>query len=260
MTKFVGSKSASGAAQQIVSMLPAHDVFVEAFAGRGAVSLLKKPARYTFLYEKNPQTANDLLQLVNRSRLFRNVYFYSDGGQPYPLSLPTLPDDCNCFVICEDVFNCLPSLLMAEGNVCMYCDPPYMRSVRRDPHRDYYFHDWPDDAHVGFLEWATAANFPVAISGYASEFYNLLLPRWHTRTFGVGTRGGRALEKVWMNYDPAAVVLHDARFVGNSFTDRQRIKRKAARWVRRLVSMEAAERQAVLDAVHDYERSTSCKK
>lgn len=74
------------------------------------------------------------------------------------------------------------------------------------------------------------------------------LDRWRSVSFGVPTRRGRAIEHVWCNF-PEPAVLHDASHVGESFTDRQRIKRKAARWVRMLESMPAAERAAILEAL-----------
>jgi hypothetical protein len=51
-----------------------------------------------------------------------------------------------------------------------------------------------------------------------------------------------------MNY-AAGGKLHDARFVGNGFTDRQRIRRKAGRWQRKFLAMPDHERQAVLDSL-----------
>ena len=54
-------------------------------------------------------------------------------------------------------------------------------------------------------------------------------------------------EKVWFNFCPDR--LHWARFAGRNFTDRQRIKRRAANWGRRYEALPVAERLAVLAAV-----------
>ncbi|HKJ76126.1 MAG TPA: DNA adenine methylase, partial [Gammaproteobacteria bacterium] len=59
------------------------------------------------------------------------------------------------------------------------------------------------------------------------------------------TRGGPRTEALWLSF-PAPLELHDYRFLGRDFTDRQRIKRKRARWRRRLQDMEPQERYAIL--------------
>ena len=65
------------------------------------------------------------------------------------------------------------------------------------------------------------------------------------------TRGGRlATEWVWMNYaDPVA--LHDYRYLGEDFRERERIKRKTQRWVNRLQTMPLLERRALLAALEE---------
>jgi hypothetical protein len=65
------------------------------------------------------------------------------------------------------------------------------------------------------------------------------------------TRGGRlATEWVWMNY-PHPLHLHDYRFLGEGFRERERIKRKKQRWVNRLHSMPILERRALLAAIEE---------
>ena len=87
------------------------------------------------------------------------------------------------------------------------------------------------------------------ISGYWSQLYADLLAGWRTHRIPTVNRAGRRVtEWLWMNY-PEPFALHDTRFVGRNFTDRQRIKRKAARWLRMLRAMPTWERAAVIDAV-----------
>ena len=54
-------------------------------------------------------------------------------------------------------------------------------------------------------------------------------------------------EVVWFNFAPDRV--HWASYAGRNFTDRQRIKRKAANWGRRYKALPAGERLAVLAAM-----------
>ena len=61
------------------------------------------------------------------------------------------------------------------------------------------------------------------------------------------TRGGPRTERLWMNYKLNAA--HWADHAGVGFTDRQRIKRKAARWQRMYRELPPGERLAVLAAL-----------
>ena len=61
------------------------------------------------------------------------------------------------------------------------------------------------------------------------------------------TQGIVRTEVVWFNFAPDRV--HWASCAGRNFTDRQRIKRKAASRGRRCAAMPAGERLAVLAAM-----------
>ena len=86
----------------------------------------------------------------------------------------------------------------------------------------------------------------VIVSGYWSELYATELAGWHTTTFRAMTRGGKPrTEWLWYNFEPPAE-LHDYRYLGSGFRERERIKRKKKRWVSRLERMPELERQALL--------------
>ena len=42
---YPGSKGASGVAQKIISLMPKHDHYIEAFLGSGVIARTKRPAR-----------------------------------------------------------------------------------------------------------------------------------------------------------------------------------------------------------------------
>jgi site-specific DNA-adenine methylase len=48
-----GAKSAMGAAEQIISMMPTHRMYLEGFGGTGAVMLKKRPAAINQIIEKD---------------------------------------------------------------------------------------------------------------------------------------------------------------------------------------------------------------
>jgi hypothetical protein len=105
------------------------------------------------------------------------------------------------------------------------------------------------------------------ISGYDSELYREMLtpglgtrlvcvmdglggaPNWHHTQFQAMTRGGKqATEHLWFNFAPPQV-LHDYRYMGTNFRDRERMKRRQAHWLNRLKKMPEAEKQALLSAM-----------
>jgi len=59
-----------------------------------------------------------------------------------------------------------------------------------------------------------------------------------------------------MNF-PADLPIHDVRYVGEGFRERERIGRKRNRWVKRLSAMPPAERQVIREALADVDRAST---
>jgi DNA adenine methylase len=122
-----------------------------------------------------------------------------------------------------------------RGDELVYCDPPYMRSLCSSPSRYKFVLD--DRDHLELLkllrglEGRTAAvrfgSAPcfVMVSGYWCELYADMLAGWRSITFDAMTRGGLRRECLWFNF-PAPSVLHDYRYLGADYRERERIKRK----------------------------------
>ena len=58
--RYAGGKNGAGVYQTIISMIPAHAVYVEAFAGSAAIARRIKPAGRTILMERDPAMADRL--------------------------------------------------------------------------------------------------------------------------------------------------------------------------------------------------------
>lgn len=135
-----------------------------------------------------------------------------------------------------------------RGDEFIYCDPPYLIETRRQPRRIYRYELGEQD-HIDLLACLLSLPCKVMISGYYSDLYAGALAGWQTATFQAITRGGSmATEWLWMNY-PRPVRLHEYTYLGDGFRERERIKRKAARWAARLRGMSPLERQAILAAL-----------
>ena len=129
-----------------------------------------------------------------------------------------------------------------RGYELIYSDPPYLKQTRTSA-RSYRF-DYEEQDHIELLELLKGLPCPVILSGYPSTLYDELLVGWRTLELQVMNQGGVRTEKLWFNFTPDRV--HWASYAGKNFTDRQRIKRKAANWAKRYQALPRAERLAVL--------------
>ncbi len=85
------------------------------------------------------------------------------------------------------------------------------------------------------------------VPGHPSALHDDLLAGWRRLAMQVTTRGKVRTGVVRVDFAPDR--MHRASFAGRNFTDRQRIKRKAANRGRRHGATPAGERLAVLAAV-----------
>ena len=218
---FVGSKGGAGVAQWIISAMPAHRVYVEPFLGKGVVLKLKKPAAVSIGIDYDAGVIDS---------------YWRRQSQP------------GLAIIEGDALAMLP-LLKVEPDWLVYADPPYLGAAR-SCQRSYYRRElFTEAAHNALLSLLTGLQCMVMISGYASSLYERRLAGWTVKTFWtVNRRGKRCQESLWMNFT-IPTVLHDSRHVGNNFTDRQRIKRKACRWTKKFLAMADHERQAIWDSL-----------
>ncbi len=133
------------------------------------------------------------------------------------------------------------------GAELVYCDPPYVHATRS--RKDLYRCEMTDSQHRALLRLIRCLPCKVMLSGYQSRLYADELEDWNLTTFQAMTRAGKpATEHLWLNF-PLPVALHDYRFLGADFRERERIKRKKQRWVNRLRRMPTLERQALLSAL-----------
>lgn len=144
-----------------------------------------------------------------------------------------------------------------EGHELVYCDPPYMHETRG--RKNLYRHELTDAQHLELLEIVTSLKARVMISGYRTALYCFALRDWSMATFHTTNRAGkRTTEYLWMNY-AAPVELHDYRYLGANFRQRERIKRKMQRWVARLEKMPELERRALQGAMASITRGGIAK-
>lgn len=136
----------------------------------------------------------------------------------------------------------------------VYADPPYLMDVRSSKQKIYKHEFETPRLHAALLDILRSLPCMVMISGYDSDLYNSGLHEWRKVQFTGISRGGPTIETVWLNFEEPAE-LHDYRFLGNNKRERQDIKRQKMRWIRRLETMPAQKRYAMLSAIAEYKRS-----
>ena len=132
-----------------------------------------------------------------------------------------------------------------QGRELIYCDPPYLHQTRTSGRR--YRCDYEEQDHTELLMLLKTLPCNVILSGYPSTLYDDLLEGWRSLELQVMNQGGVRTEKLWHNFQIDRVFW--ASYAGKNFTDRQRIKRKAANWGKTYQAMPRGERVAVLAAM-----------
>ncbi len=206
---------------KIINLIPPHEVYIEAFLGRGYVLEAKRPAARNIGLDVDPAVI----------AAARSIAF------PGPVELLNVSalDFLSSYAFGSSVF--------------FYLDPPYLMETRSSK-RAYYAHEFATIAeHTKLLRLIKCLPGAIAISGYAHPLYFKELSDWHYVTWPSVTRSGRvATEYLWMNYDPPTE-LHDYRYLGEDFVDRQRIHRKIQRHVDKLMGLPVLERNAILSTL-----------
>lgn len=218
--RYPGGKGGAGVYQMIINNIPPHDTYIETHLGGGNILERKRPAARSIGIDIDREVIQAWQQLD------------VDGLE----------------------LHCGDAVAWLEGHVFnglefVYVDPPYVMDSRRGG--KLYRHEYDDADHVRLLHVLAGLPCAVMVSGYDSSIYDSSpLATWRTIEFNAMTRGGPAIERLWMNY-PAPDVLHDLRYVGANFRERERIKRKKARWRARLLRLDALERAVIMDCLDD---------
>ena len=202
--------------------MPPHKTYIEPFLGSGAVMRHKRPA-----------WENIGIDLDNSALINFKTFCKIPNIQLYNV--------CSIDWLKNKVF---------DGKVLIYLDPPYLLETRRrkDP---IYEHELTQKDHEDLLMILLDLNCMVIVSGYYSILYDSALSDWQSKSFLAVTRGNSlATEYLWFNF-PIPDKLHDYSFLGDDYIERQRIKRKIARWSKKLKHLPATERNAILSAITD---------
>lgn len=205
----------------LINLMPPHRVYIEPFLGGGSVMRHKRPAQVSVGVDLD---ARPLARFSN-----------------YPASYTFMR---------ADAVDALVSL-QPGADALVYCDPPYLPSCRRSP-RSPYRHSLDQAGHERLLTCLRQLPCAVMISTYPCELYERVLSDWHQVTFQGTSHVGRRVEVVWLNFVPGGL-LHDTRFLGEDFRQREVIRRRQRRLADHLRKLPDPELQiALADATNEF--------
>jgi site-specific DNA-adenine methylase len=205
--------------QKFINLMPPHEVYIESHLGGGAVLLKKRRAKKNIGIEIDPN-------VIKR--------------------WSTTPQK-NLELIHADAVEYLKGYHFT-GKELVYCDPPYLRETRKK-YYPLYKYEYTYEQHVELLELIQSLPCMVMISGYESTLYKQCLKGWHTYCFQAFANHHMATEWIWMNYPIPPAELHDYRYLGDNFRERERIKLRSKYWLARLKKMPALERNALFSDI-----------
>jgi DNA adenine methylase len=181
----------------IINLIPPHRKYIETHLGGGAVMRHKRPA--------SSQIGIDLD--INVIETWTQNLAH------------------HCEIIHGDAVNQLQSMNL-DANTVIYADPPYLAETRRRSR--VYRCDYTVQDHINLLECLSFLPCKILLSGYPSKLYERYLTGWSVYRFEAKTHVGMREEYVWFNY-PKPTLLHDDRYLGNDFREREVIRRRQGR-------------------------------
>ena len=208
--------------RHLINLMPPHEVYIETHLGGGNVLERKRPAARSIGIDADP------------------TVIASWRARAWP-GLTLVHGDAAGFL----------RGYRFTGRELVYADPPYLHETRT--RSDIYRYEYTRAQHMELLAVLASLPCAVMVSGYDSELYRLTLEHrhgWRRHEFMAHTRRGMRREVVWFNFEPPAE-LHDPRYVGDNYRERERIKRKRERWRRRFAAMPPGERQTIMEALLD---------
>jgi hypothetical protein len=200
--------------QKLINLIPPHRVYIETHLGGGAVLRNKAPAEINIGIDCDPTVISTFV-----------------GEFP--------PDYRFLACTAEDFL----ASYRFEGDEFVYADPPYWPASRRSARSPYYC-GYTEEDHFNLLRVLRGLPCRTMVSGYANDAYDEALRGWEKYVFMGTSHVGRREETVWFNFE--AGVLHDTRYLGETFRERESIRRKRVRWAMRFRREPVGVQQAVL--------------
>lgn len=222
---YPGNKNIPGLIHKIVNQIPPCKNFCEPFAGSAAVS--------TFL---------SLLPELNLNFYLNDIDPAVTDEFDYPAGSTVTNLDALYFLkILNNSTDRTDSFI--------FMDPPYHHSTRNSQ-SELYGTTMSHHQHVQFLSSVIDIKSNCMIIHPVCDLYDQHLKSFRQVQLSVRYHNKTSIEKLYMNYPEPEQLLTYA-CAGKDCWDRQRIKRKGDRLVRKLSSLPDLERNYILDRIRE---------
>ncbi len=210
--------------QHIINHIPPHNTYIEPFLGLGSVMKAKMRAKTEYGVDLD----NRALKLSGLSQL--GIQLLNDDGISFLEKYPF------------------------QGQEVVYCDPPYLPCTRKQ--KRVYKYDLNEKDHIRFLNVVIKLKTRIIISGYDNNLYQEYLQGWNKYHYSAKAHDGSREECIWYNFHKPKK-LHDYRYLGTNFRERQTIRRRLDRMKNRIEEMTAQERSFLLNWLQVRENSNA---
>lgn len=218
---YPGNKGVQGLYQLIINNIPKHKNYYELFAGSAEIARRIAPAELTIVNDLDKKVCKKLRKYSLQHRL------------PW-------------YVMNESAFDCLTTISCSkttDKNDFIYLDPPYEGlDIYAAGGHEKYLHQW-------LINLCSTVKANCMISHYEHPLYDALLKNgWRKKTFDTWYHTKYVIEAIYMNY-PEPEILHDYSYVGADCWQRQGLKRKKERLIKKLLQLPLHERYAIIEAI-----------
>lgn len=237
---YFGGKGGDGHYQQIINLIPPHSTYIELFGGQCAIFRHKRPARTNIIFERDAALipyyeSIGLERLYDLEQVEYHLYKHTPIAAFYVVdSLHLIEQNMS---------------MLEEPDTFIYADPPYPLDSRKSPTSQYRYELTDHDHYVLLCDLRTISA-KIALSTYPNEIYDdffLGREEWDFCEIEANTRHGRVTEQLWTNYRTPLEELHDYRYLGANYREREDITRQQRRWLAKYTKLPILEQRAMLE-------------
>ena len=245
LESYNGSKSGNGVYQQIISIIPPHTTLIVPFLGHCGIVRNILPADILIAMDASEKVIEAWKTFLVQDLIYKS----KDNGLTFLKTPETKGNLPNKIVLIKcNALEQLPKLSFDPSLTVIYLDPPYpLDSIKSK--RNLYEFVLTKKEHTKLMLLLKSMMANILISTYDNVLYKKGLSGWDKIKFSAGTRNGKNIETVYFNYSLSNGRLHDYRYLGSNFKDRERIRLKIKRWTERLNKLNPREKMAIIQAL-----------